>query len=545
MTIDFFLITKIVVFLINAIGFWLIFVVYFANVARKIKETFILMTFCTLIWVNFAYIARLPSQTELALFWIKIAWAVTIPLFASLYFFTVSFVKKKKKTKPLDLIVLIIGVSSFFVTLLTDWIIKDIFSRQVWTKLIYGQGITVFYGLVFFLSFLTLNLLFKKYFSSLKKEKLRIQYFLIGIVFFLFMNAIFNIFYPFFLGVSKYYQLGDYSTIVSMSFIAYAITRRELMGIKTLLIQTLIIIIAIILLLDIVALSDNLTMQILKMGILVAFIYFSRGMVKSVKKEHQAREELQKTYRKVNRYAKKLEKANCDLKELLESKDDFLHVTSHQLRTPLTVIRGMLAMWQAGDFDELPEKKQKEMKEKIYLSAERLNNITNDMLDAMEVEGKFLKFNLEIVSLEDVIKEAMEELRMNYDRKGLYLKLNVEGKLPKIKVEPKYLKQALMNLIDNAEKYTFKGGVEIKIKKKNKFVLIEIKDTGIGISKRDQKKLFQKFSRTGRSVKQNTTGSGLGLFIAKQIIDEHQGKIEISSEGVGKGTTVKVWLLKG
>ena len=109
-----------------------------------------------------------------------------------------------------------------------------------------------------------------------------------------------------------------------------------------------------------------------------------------------------------------------------------------------------------------------------------------------------------------------------------------------------------VNLFDNTEKYISRGGVKINVypkvskgDKKNKFVPIEIKDTGIGIAKNDQKKLFQKFSRTENSVRQNTTGSGLGLFIAKQIIDEHQGKIEISSEGVGKGTTVKVWLLRG
>ena len=206
------------------------------------------------------------------------------------------------------------------------------------------------------------------------------------------------------------------------------------------------------------------------------------------------------------------------------------------------MIRGMLAMWRAGDSDQLSEKERKGKRENIYLSAERLNNITNDMLDAMEVEGKFLKFNLELVSLEDIIKEVMKELTPNYDRKKLYLKLNVKEKIPKIKAEPKYLKQALINLLDNAEKYTSKGGVKIEIKKEKKFILIEIKDTGIGIAKKEQKKLFQKFSRTKRAEKQNTTGSGLGLFIVKQIVEEHQGKIEVSSEGAGKGTMVKAWL---
>jgi signal transduction histidine kinase len=420
-------------------------------------------------------------------------------------------------------------------------------------EIIYGTGNDLFNIYAFIVALIVIGLLIKKYFRVRQKEKLKIQYFLIGTFLFVLFNIIFNIIIPSLSSetFSQYYQFGDYSAIFLLIFTAYAITKHNLLGIKTLLTQTLIVVITIILLLDIFALSDNLTMQILKIGIIIAFLYFSRGMIESVKKEKQAREELQKTYRKVNRYAKKLEKANLDLEELLEVKNNFLHITSHQLRTPLTVIRGMLAMWKAGDFDGLSEKDKEKMKEKIYLSAERLNNITNDMLDAMEVEGKFLKFNLETVSLEDVIKEAMEELRINYDRKGLYLKLNIKGKSPKIKVESKYLKQALMNLLDNAEKYTLRGGVEINVypkvskdDKKNKFVLIEIKDTGIGINKRDQKKLFQKFSRTGSGVKQNTTGSGLGLFIAKEIVDEHNGEIEISSEGAGKGTTIKVWLPK-
>jgi len=336
-----------------------------------------------------------------------------------------------------------------------------------------GVGRFIYLGLISVLILFVTIRFSIKYLRFSKKEKLKAQYFFIGFTIFILVNFVFNITIPLLEGNAQYSCIGNHSAIFFLILTAYAITKHNLMGIKILLTQTLIIVIAIILLLDIFALSDNLTMQILKVGILIAFLYFSRGMVESVKKEKEAREELQKTYRKVNRYARKLEKANLDLKELLEIKNNFLHITSHQLRTPLTVIRGMLSMWRAGDFDNLSEKEQKEKREKIYLSAERLNNITNDMLDAMEVEGKFLKFNLERVSLENIIRETMDELKLNYDRKGLYLKLDVKGRLPKIKVEPKYLKQALINLLDNAEKYTLKGGVEIKIKKEKEFILIE------------------------------------------------------------------------
>ena len=99
-------------------------------------------------------------------------------------------------------------------------------------------------------------------------------------------------------------------------------------------------------------------MQLLKSGILAAFLYFSRGMVESVRKEKKAREELEKLNRK-------LKKANQKLEELIEMKSEFLHITSHQLRTPLTAIRGMISMWYEGSFDHLSKEKKKEMLKNI------------------------------------------------------------------------------------------------------------------------------------------------------------------------------------
>lgn len=173
MIFDFSLITDISVFLINAIDIWLIFLVFSADNKKKINKVFVLMAFFMLIWVDFAYLARLPSQIDVSLSWIKIAWAVTIPLFATLYFFTIYFIGEEKKYKILNKIVLGIAGLSFFITFLTNWIIEDIKSEQVWSKLIYGDGIIIFYGLVLFLAFLTLFLLLKKYFhfSAIEKNK--------------------------------------------------------------------------------------------------------------------------------------------------------------------------------------------------------------------------------------------------------------------------------------------------------------------------------------------------------------------------------------
>lgn len=246
---------------------------------------------------------------------------------------------------------------------------------------------------------------------------------------------------------------------------------------------------------------------------------------------------------KVDEQTSEIKEQNTHLQELIKMKSEFLQIASHQLRTPLSAIRGLLSMQADGDFDKLSKKEHKEQQKKMLESANRLSNIVNDLLDAMELEGGYLNFDFAPVALDDIITAIMEELRPNYDKKSLYLKLvKPKDPLPKIEAESRYLREALENFIDNAEKYTNKGGTTVTLSRKNNHVVVAISDTGIGIPKTDMPRLFHKFSRGDKSSYQHTDGSGLGLFIAKNIIDEHRGTIAISSPGEGKGTTITVTL---
>ena len=256
----------------------------------------------------------------------------------------------------------------------------------------------------------------------------------------------------------------------------------------------------------------------------------------------QLYEQTEKQIKALSILNENLKMANIRLKELMEIKNEFLHITSHQLRTPLTTIRGMISMWYNGEFNNLSEKEKKKMLKRIYISSERLNNITNDMLDSLELEGGFMKFQFKQMSLREIIKETVDIMKPNFDKKNLYLKFNDSADIPKTEVEPNYIRQVFVNTIDNACKYTRKGGVEIGIKKSGKYVEVIIEDTGIGVSRSDQKKIFQKFTRGKKASIENASGSGLGLFIAKKIVDAHNGKVEFSSEGFMKGSVVKILL---
>lgn len=239
---------------------------------------------------------------------------------------------------------------------------------------------------------------------------------------------------------------------------------------------------------------------------------------------------------------RELQEKNRHLQDLLKMKSEFLSIASHQLRTPLTAIRGLLAMQADGDLDKLPKKDRKDAQLHMLESANRLSNIVNDLLDAMELEGGNLHFKMETVDLIAIVSKIAEELKPNYDRKGIYLRFKPSAKELMVEADPRMMREALENVIDNAEKYTNKGGVEIGLTSHTNEVTITVRDTGIGISETDKTRLFGKFSRGEKSTFQHTDGSGLGLFIAKNVISEHHGEISLDSAGEGKGTTVTITL---
>jgi signal transduction histidine kinase len=737
--IDFYIINNLAIFLVNLIGALIALWILFANIKARTNQSFFFMTFFILLWIDFVYISDLPSQVEHALLFNRLIFGAVFLFFVSFYFFSIFFPKAYHRNVILDKIVLISGVIFSLISVFTDFVAKDIEVREWGTEIVFGEGGVVFFAIVICLTLFIIIRLLYKYYKFSVKERIRIQYLLAGIIIFVGLNLIFNVvLYPFW-GSFPYYYFGNYSAIFLLGLGAYAVVTNNLMGVKTLVTQALIVAMSIILILDIVVLSDNLTVRLLKFGVLLTFLYFSKELVKSVKKEKRAKERLEevnydleernndlkilfeasskfnqeldsrkisqnivnsiprdlkylgyklgfialydkeddrvfvyavtdsalvrKVEQKLNislktfeerlsqnndlivrtirnkkefvsdkledfiegfmggekadsfqktlgaksfisvplfssgqaigaivfasgkrkdditirnkniirafsshigsaienaqlyektesqmeevaKLNKNLRKANKDLKALWKIKSEFLHIASHQLRTPLTAMRGMISMWLAGDFDSLSEEQRKEMLRRIATSTERLNGITNDMLSALEHEGGVAELKFQKISVIEMIKDIMSTLGPGYVEKGLYLRFgDVDEDIPSVEAEPNYLSQVFSNLIDNACKYTQKGGTEISVKKSDKFVDIFIKDTGIGIPKKDKGRIFDKFTRGENAMAENASGTGLGLFIVKKILDEQNGKISFESSGEGEGTMFKVSLI--
>lgn len=224
-----------------------------------------------------------------------------------------------------------------------------------------------------------------------------------------------------------------------------------------------------------------------------------------------------------------------ELKKLDDSKTEFLSLASHQLRTPLSAIKGYLSMVMEGNFGKLEKETEGAIKD-VYQSNERLIALVNDLLNITRIEAGKLEYHPKETDFEKLVASVIKELEMTAKNKGLELKEKI-SKLPLINIDPDKIRQVLINLIDNALKYTEKGKVTVQAKKVDDHILVEIKDTGIGMSADKMTTLFQWFSRGKGALRLDAGGFGLGLYIAKKIVEKANGKIWAESKGEKKGST--------
>lgn len=228
---------------------------------------------------------------------------------------------------------------------------------------------------------------------------------------------------------------------------------------------------------------------------------------------------------------------------------EIVSTTSHQLRTPLSVVKGNLEMLLAGDFGKIG-KEQKKILEEVFLGNERMIKLVNGLMDVSKItEGKF-ELKLSPEKLEELVAESVKELAPFAEKNNASLSYTPPSNpLPKVNIDSGRIKQLLQNLIENAIKYrrpAIKGKVLVEIRKDKtgKFLETSVKDNGAGIPKAEQKKVFERFFRASNIIRMDPGsgagpggGTGLGLYIAQAVIEQSGGKLWFESEGEDKGTT--------
>ena len=218
-------------------------------------------------------------------------------------------------------------------------------------------------------------------------------------------------------------------------------------------------------------------------------------------------------------------------------KTEFVSLSAHQLRTPLSETKWALETLSKEKLGKLTAG-QKEIVEKAYDSNKRMLALINDLLDVVEIEEGRRLYKLTLSDFGEVVQSVVESYQEEIKKKQIKFEFRVPNKkLPKIRIDTEKMKLAVQNLLDNSVRYNLPGGmITVTLNATEKEIEFSIEDTGIGIPKNEQQNVFGKFFRSSNAVKIETEGNGLGLFIVKNIIEAHNGKIWFQSEE-GKGTT--------
>ena len=229
-----------------------------------------------------------------------------------------------------------------------------------------------------------------------------------------------------------------------------------------------------------------------------------------------------------------LQKANKKLESLDKLKDEFLSIASHELRTPLTAIDGLVSMILSGEYGEVNANLKQPLQD-VNTSSQRLINLVNDLLSLSRIQAGKMSYNLSEFSIADVVNQAVHLLQPLSGQKGLRLEI--------AKLEPRSgqgdsekVKEVLNNLIGNSLKFTDQGSITISTKSEQDKVSVYITDTGIGITKEDQGKLFGMFEQL-ESAKDKPASTGLGLHISQEMIRKMRGELWIDKSEVGVGST--------
>ena len=508
------------------------FLVITKNWRERPNQIYFLMTVSLAVW-SFGYWQwQMATDYGTALFWVRVlsVGSLFIPVF---FFHWVNLLIGKNNVNSIVLWIsyaMIVGIL-FFVT--SPLFIASLQHESIfpfWP--IAGRAYDVYFSYLYLgLIAYTAYLLVRSYLTKQdKNRKGQILYIILGGLLG-FGGGLTN--FPLWFGIPVL-PYGNFLVAAFPFFLGYSVLKYKLFNAKTIATEILVFFICIILLVE-ATLSTSLLDGFLKTAIFIVVSIFGFLLIRSVYREVIQRE-------KIEMLAKDLQKANDRLRELDTQKTEFISFATHQLRAPLTAIKGYASLVLEGDLGEVPAK-IRDAGMNIFESAKTMANVVDDYLNVSRIELGSMKYNFEPLDMKALVGQVVEELKPNIMKAGLKFDFRAIGEGPwTVSADPDKWKQVIANIIDNSVKYTPAGGSLVAALERVPNVdgtipvRFSVTDTGIGIAPAVMPKLFQKFSRADNANKQNIHGTGLGLFIVREIVNAHHGRVWAESAGEGKGS---------
>jgi signal transduction histidine kinase len=512
------------------------FSVFFQNRKSKINRIFLLTTFSLAVWLVGLTIVFSTTNSVWAVRGLKIAFSGASLIAGFLALFGLFFpFSSKKKTFILGWLIVLISLIFAVVSLVSSKIVKAVEFKKRIPVATYGSWY-IYFSLFFVAAIIIVTcLLFYKYHHTKNTiQRRQALYFIAGALIALLVGISTNLLIPIFLHTNYYSQFGPFAALIFLTFIAYAVVRHHLFDVKVVATELFTALLILVLVVNLFNYSTPLQL-ILNISVLFSTAVFGIFLIRSVLREIKTRE-------RVENLVSRLKVVNEELRKLDKLKSEFISIASHQLRAPLTVIQGYISMILEGSYGETNEKIRQQL-EKVFKSSKRLIKLVNDLLSLSRIEAGREEANLEKLSLEAIIDDVLKETELELSKKKLWLKWEKpRSPLPQIYGDKEKLRQVILNIIDNAIRYTKTGGITVNLTKTGGSLLLAVSDTGEGITSGEMARLFESFVRGKAGIRNWGNGAGLGLYVAKKFIKMHGGKIWAESEGKGRGSTFYIEL---
>ncbi len=488
---------------------------------------FVSFAFTTFFWSLFNFFIY---HSENPLFDV-LSYATGPIIITSLLIWVYTFSLKERERLPFatQFIIYFLGLTFSGLALFTDFIIFDI-EKSLGSGFIEKAGVLFpAYVSYIFLGYVVVLWKLTRLYKDVETErKPQVRTILTGFSIYGALSVLFSLILPL-VGYDALIDFDVPSSMIFVAFTSYAIINYRLMDIKLISVELFSILLVIVTFINFI-ISPTLVLKVYGLFIFIIVMTLSIFMVRSVVVEVKRKEELQDM-------SDRLARANEELRKLDNAKSEFISIASHQLRTPLTAIKGFLSLIMEGSYGKVSPEIQ-DVLNKVYASNDRIVQLVENLLNISRIESGRIQYQFEKSSIEDILKDLSDMFFVMAKNKNLTLTFTIpKKKFPLLYMDAGKIREVISNLIDNAFKYTEKGGVNVALEQRGAVARITVSDTGMGIEAATIPHLFSKFIRGSKEASRvNVAGTGLGLYVGRSFIEAHHGKIWIESEGAGKGS---------
>lgn len=508
------------------------FAVYFSNRYSSSNRVFLGLALVTSIWGLLNYLSYQPNTTDFSFFLLRLAifFGVISSFFSFTFAYTFPLVRVVYANWYLQYVMPISAVVSL--TTLTPFVFRTVTGVASDGHVIsveIGPGIYLFALTVVVLNISAVVLLIRKLLGSKGLERSMFFTILAGMFAMLILIVVFNLILPAFFQITYFTSLGALFLLPFIAMAAYAILRQRLFNIKVTGTALLVFALSVVTFGEVVYAHET-SLIIYRGSVFILVLIIGVSLIRGVVKEVRQREQIEVL-------ATNLKIANERLKELDRLKSEFLSIASHDLRTPLTIVRNFMSLLLDGTYGKLAPAAEEGARQ-VFDRATDMAKSVDSYLNVSRIEQGRMKYDFVDADFSALVQTAANQLGGIATKKGLAFNMITApgAEHLMVRMDTSKMNEVINNLLDNSIKYTPKGSINLKLERVDKKARLTITDTGVGMDQKTMDGLFKLFSPGADSKRVNPSSTGVGLYITKAHVDAHKGTLIAKSKGKNEGS---------